>query len=384
MGIYHQIGHNSINLVKEKNLNHFSGLIWSPVNYTQEKVSGNNHTLPKDFAKTFDPQLYFPDGEKRNLLAWDYYPEDFETADITSRTFWDTISKKLVDTCVNTDCRFLCSPVAIPKHCGLDYYNFFNDCAEYTSELAETKGVSVFQTVVLKLDQIDREGCIEEIASVVSRTKAAGVYLVFESSTTPRRELHDAEQLLAAMKIIHYLRCSGHRVVVGFCSSDFALWRYAGASDIATGKYFNIRRFTATRFLEDDTGGGGGQLPYLYDNSFIAFLREGDVLRLDRLGLLDREIESNPYNIEILNIVRSRSRKAWVALSWCSYLYSIMKLEEDYKEHDERIKSNLEAAEKKWVELQRKGVLMEEIPNNGSWIREWRIALNEFDRLISE
>lgn len=384
MGIYHQIGHDCINLLKEKALSPFAGLIWSPVNYLEEEVTSSNLSLPKKFSRFLDPQLYFPAGEKENLHAWDYYPDDFETSDNTNPAYWDSISKALIKTCIRTGCKTLCSPAPILNQCNNAYYDFFTDRANFAVEYASDTDVTILQTVVIKLAEIEGAGCIEKIASILSRSNASGFYLIFSSSTTPRRELCSSEQLTNAMKLIFLLKQCGLRVTVGFCSSDFVLWRYAGADDIATGKFFNLRRFTATRFLEEENGGGGGQLPYLFDKSYLSFFREGDIIRLERRGLLDSEIEQNPYNVEIMNIVRSRSHRAWVALSWRSYLYSMMTLESSLVSHDEKIASMLNTAEKRWEFLRNSNLLMEEVPNNGSWIRNWRIALNEFDDFLND
>ncbi|MBN2981103.1 hypothetical protein [Cohnella algarum] len=38
MGSYHQMGHDTINLVSDQNLNQYKGAVLSPVNYNEEKV----------------------------------------------------------------------------------------------------------------------------------------------------------------------------------------------------------------------------------------------------------------------------------------------------------------------------------------------------------
>ena len=86
--------------------------------------------------------------------------------------------------------------------------------------------------------------------------------------------------------------------MVGFCSSDVVLWKIAGAEACATGKFFNLRRFTSSRF--DEPSQGGGQLPYWYEESLVAFLRESDVLRLQRRGELSDASLANPFGQAIL------------------------------------------------------------------------------------
>jgi len=40
------------------------------------------------------------------------------------------------------------------------------------------------------------------------------------------------------------------------------LWKAAGATNCASGKYFNLRRFTLSRLDEPEENGGGGKANY--------------------------------------------------------------------------------------------------------------------------
>jgi len=92
---------------------------------------------------------------------------------------------------------------------------------------------------------------------------------------------------------------AGIKVLVAFASSEMPLWKAAGATHCATGKFFNLHRFTRTRF-EEPPAGGGGALPYWFEESLFAFLRASDVVRARPHGLLDRTVTENPFAREIL------------------------------------------------------------------------------------
>ena len=96
--------------------------------------------------------------------------------------------------------------------------------------------------------------------------------------------LSEVEEIKGAMRLIAAMRAAGLKVTVGFLSSDVLLWKAAGASHCATGKFFNLRRFTRTRF-EEPRGQGGGQLPYWFEESLMAFLRQSDVQRIMPMNL---------------------------------------------------------------------------------------------------
>jgi hypothetical protein len=94
-------------------------------------------------------------------------------------------------------------------------------------------------------------------ASIVTFRSPKFSYIVIEADVEPRRELTDAANLLALMVLVAALEKSGCKTLVSHCSSDMILMKAAGASDCASGKFFNLRRFTRSRFDEQQEGGGG-------------------------------------------------------------------------------------------------------------------------------
>ena len=107
-------------------------------------------------------------------------------------------------------------------------------------------------------------------------------------------------QLAGIMELIKILEDTGKPVIVSHCSSEMILFKAAGASHCATGKFFNLRRFTKTRY--EDSSAGGGQLPYWFEQSLLAFLRGTDVIRLQnrRLGdLVENGFSNNHWSTQI-------------------------------------------------------------------------------------
>jgi hypothetical protein len=146
----------------------------------------------------------------------------------------------------------------------------------------------------------------------LTATRCKQVYLIFIGAVEPRRELADPETLKGAMRLIAALREAKMEVLVGFCSTDVLLWKAAGAHSVATGKFFNLRRFTSARFEEPTQG--GGQLPYWCEESLIAFLRESDIIRVQAQSMLSDSSERNPFAQQILQ----RGDAPWVALGLAS------------------------------------------------------------------
>jgi hypothetical protein len=379
MSVYHQVGHDSINLVNDEQLNQYQGMVCSPVNYVEEKVVNHIQALPKSFSSILDPQLYFPKTEKEKLQTWDYFPSDFESADQSSSNWWQDLNKILIETCKRIGCTHICSPCVVPSRFTNDYYKFYVDIGNHLNEVAQTSDIDFFQTAIIEYSSIKEEGEAESIASVLSQTEGNSIYLIINTNIEPRKELSDSDSIAGIMKLVRLLTDSGIQVFVAFCSSDFLLWKYAGATSFATGKFFNLRRFTSSRF--DEPTGGGGQLPYWFEKSLMAYIREGDLETLNDEGLLHPDYAKNPFSVAILNQLKNDPGNAWLGLSWKNYLYAFAELEKEL-DNEERIRGILQDAEKSWLYLDNNDVLMEEQRNDGSWIRKWRIAINKFNKAI--
>jgi hypothetical protein len=177
------------------------------------------------------------------------------------------------------------------------------------------------------------------------------------------------------MRLIRYLEEAPARVLVGFSSSDVLLWKAAGATDCATGKFFNLRRFTLSRFGPDEEE-GGGQLPYWFEEALMAYLREADLTRIRRAGLVSAASMANPYAQQILDQLDRRPGEAWLRLSWRQYLYWFAEFEERLSSKAVDCGTLLRETEQRWNALDRSvpPILMEERANDGSWVRPWRIA----------
>jgi hypothetical protein len=267
----------------------------------------------------------------------------------------------------------VCSPALVP---GVFSDDYFSHAVQICNELVARLGgdsIEVLQTAIVGLPDLAVPGRALSIASILTQTHAERVYLVFQNTTAPRRELKNAEELKGAMRLVNLLESAGTRVLVGFCCSDVILWKAAGASSCASGKFFNLRRFTPSRW-DDDQASGGGQVPYWFEESLLAFLRQGDLIRAARRNLLSVTSQNNPYGIQVLQQLATDPNLAWLKLSWCHFLYWFADIESRIGR--ETADSTLLTAENNW--RLPPPLLMEEPQNNGDWVRPWRIAVQDF------
>lgn len=377
MAVYHQMGHNSQNLLGESGLDHYGGAILSPVDYSQSEVSSQVSMYQTDsFDLVFDSQLYYPKSHRRKLPRWSYFPSDVDTADQGSWSWWRAQVNELAKTARELGVYAVCSPSVVPRAFGDEYYALMRRVAMYLADLLAGSDVKVLQTLLVRLGQLSQEGMSERIASIASGSNIPRVYLILVSEGNPRRELREIRDIQGAMRLIRFLEQAGLRVLIGFCCSDVILWKTAGASDCATGKFWNLRRFTPSRWQES-AGGGGGQVPYWFEERLMAFLRASDLSRLEQADLLSERVARNPYGREVLRIREESPGRPWLGVSWRQYMYWFGDFERRLEAGAVAAAEHLAAAEERWGQLDAQNILMEKRQNDGGWLRPWRRALVE-------
>lgn len=384
MAVLHQMGYHSNNLIDLPALAAYAGAIFSPVNCSEAEASGQITEVrgsKKDFEIIFDPQLYVPSSAAGKLRKWAYFPKDFDTADPTSAKWWGDLSKRLARVCEGMKVNAVCSPSIIPKVFDDKYYAKSVAVGNELRGLLSGHEMDVLQTVLVNLADLTGATRALEVASIISRTDADRVYLVLIGTTFPRRELSAVDELLGAMRLINALERNKTSVVVGFCSSDLLLWKTAGASACCAGKFFNLRRFTRQRF--EEAAEGGGQLPYWFEESLLAFLRQGDLLLVRRHGFLGGASSRNPFAQEILAAIdeanRTRTKPKWLGNSWRQFLFWFADVEGRLARGRIKAEGLLTDADSNWSRLDQAKVLMEERENNGTWVRSWLNTLREYE-----
>src|SRR5689334_14391249 len=214
------MGHNSENLLFEPELGAYAGAILSPVNYTQadtaEQLELIGKKLPSSFVALLDPQMYVPQSAREKLREWSYFPQDADTADVSSLAWWSAVNTKILSVCSDLDIGAVATPVYLPKG-DLFTDEYFAAMVQIGNDMvAQTAGkVAVRQTAVISLRELAAADRSMQIASLLSATTAERIYLMFKSDVAPRRELADSEQLSGAVRLVHELRAAGLDVLVG-------------------------------------------------------------------------------------------------------------------------------------------------------------------------
>lgn len=377
MTSFQQMGHRSQNLLGEPELCGFGGAIISPVNYSEADTTGQiAQYRSAAFKFVFDPQLYLPSSQRVTLREWPYFPSDFDTADRDSRESWTGLLRNISKSAETVGADLVCSPAAVPKIYSNEYFEMTVQVGDELASIAGDKFVPV-QTVLVSMAGIAEPTRALKVASLVSATRCPWIYLVLDTNQEPRRELLESDELLGVMTLVSALESSGLPVLVGYSGSEVVLWKAAGASAAATGKFFNVRRFTPARF-EPPPAAGGGALPYWFDEGLMAFLREGDLIRLDREDLLSDASRRSPYFASVMDAIKTG--RPWIGLGWRQYMCWFADMERRIAVGDVNVKTLLGEADAKWGLLDEREIFMEDRQNDGAWVRKWRQALADFGR----
>lgn len=376
MPTYHQMGHDSKNLISCTELTGYEGAILSPVDYIPSKMVSIIRECQSDegFETIFDPQLYFPRTGRTKLYQWPYFPTDFQTVDFSSLDWWSGLISNLEQTALEIQPTGMCSPIIKPRIFDNGFYGLMIDIGSLFFDQINPLGIDVYQTALVSINELADQQSLLTIASILTRTKATKMYLILKSEVEPRRELRDSQEIKGAMKLINILKQNNISVLVGFCSSDMILWKEAGADSCASGKFFNLRRFTPARW--DAPDGGGGQLSYWFEEGLLAYLQEADFLRAQRAGIISDSSSRNPLLPQITDSVHTGT--AWRGLGWRQYLWWFQDAENRLANNSTDAYSLLQTAQNNWATLSRNNIIFDEPRNRGAWISEWINAVTEY------
>lgn len=380
MGAYHQMGHNSQNLVKE--VAGFVGAILSPINYDQADMVDQVQEFAErpGFDTIFDPQLYFPRSDMGQLRSWPYFPGDnFETADADTKTWWERLHEEVVGAATTVEAKGVASPVILPRQFDENYYQRITARYEDFATKASSAGLTPFQTLLVSPKDLSDNARTMAVASLVTGTQAEKVYLVIQSDLAPRFEYLDLEGIKGIMRLIMLLSENEIEVTLGFCSSDMVLWKFAGAAHCATGKFWNIRRFNRQRFEEPSDG--GTQVGYWFEESLMAFIRQADIARLQKADLLSQRSQDSPTCQAILAHMKTNPAKAWPKLGWLQFMDWFQETERLVGTDQYDLNDILETAEENWEKVEEARILMDEKKNDGRWLRPWRQAILEYSQI---
>lgn len=378
MGAYHQLGHDSWNLVDEDGLEGYQGLILSPVNYSPQKTLERLQSTKRreSLEVILDPQFYTPNSERGKLSEWTHFDANLDTTDLGDIAWWQTRNAELIQQANAVEASAVCSLAMVPREYSNEYYRWIAGVASDLSGPASDSGLSVLTTALVPISELAKKNRASEIAGLLTSSPVLErVYLVLVDDVAPRKHRSDQEGLGGAVELIRLLEEAGVQVLVAFSGLDLLLWKAAGASHIATGKFLNLRRFTPGRW-EEQKDDQGRVVPYWTDQEFVTWLREADLVMLLRRSLIDETAaRTNPFSARILDILTAAKGEPWVGLGWRQYLWWAMDADKKYQSDPNAVRELLARANAKWMDLRDKKFVLYEADAEARWVTAWINAL---------
>ncbi len=369
MGCYHQMGHECWNLISVESLRQYSGAILSPADNDEAGMASQiSKTNRKNFEMIFDPQMYFPKSDKGCLQEWEYFPEDVETQDLSDYAWWDEVLDDLKQVVERLAVPSVCSPATRPRSYPNKYYQ---NVLGLAGDLQSRLKAQVVPTLLIRPVDLAEPNRAHELVSLITSYPFERVYIVFDTGVEPRTELSHVEDLAGTLSLLSNLEKAGVKTLVGYCCTDMVLWAAAGATSCATGKHFNLRRFSEGRW---DTKKGGGALDYWVEDDLLAFLRQADVARARKAGIKSYSSEANPATTAILKNIEAG--EPWRSESWEQYLWWFDDAFRRIGGKKKEAAFFVENAAGNWRKLRDVEVRMEVPENNGSWLRPWNQAIS--------
>jgi len=376
---YLQLGHESWSLLTEPDIGQLVGAVLSPVNDSPATAAARIRRL-RDRRATLelvlDPQLYNPSAERGELANWSYYSAEFETGDHGDLGWWQGRARAVVDAARALHLDAVCSPAMFPNEFSDDYYRFIVEIGDATYTYARAQGIDALLTVIVELRSLSNPVRAMSIASIISQSECERIYVVVVTAGTAGKEpVTDTAGLATAIHLLRLLK-PHLRVHIAFCGHDVVLWKFAGATDVSTGKWMNVRRFTPGRWQEKDDQ-EGRQVAYWNEGSLLTLIRDQEFLRLDRLGWYPANaFVDNPSSRVIADQLRGGSPVPWLKLSWVQYLRWVSNVESSWRD-PVLAEEALEHSDRRWREAMQARILFVDRYNDGAHVRSWINAVRE-------
>lgn len=379
MGNYLQLGHESWNLLDHPDVGTFAGVVLSPVNDGPTDICarlGKVLETRSDLDIILDSQLYNPATQRGRLPEWEYYSADFETADRSDIRWWRRRIPEVVLEARRVNATTICSPAPIEARGTNDYFRFVVELGDEAAAAAADARLDCALTAVVPMDSLQDAKRALEVASILSSSGCDRIYLNFlpPDRVQQREPFLDQAALATAVHLVRLLSAE-HRVHVACTSHDAVLWLGAGAHDVSTGKYMNVRRFSPGRWVDEQ--GRGRINAYWCDDKLLTLIRDQEVLRLDREGWFDGyDFSDNPTSEAILENLRGQTGEAWLRLSWIQYMRWFANTVERVTSAA-AAQADLQASILAWREVQRLRILFIDAFNDGEHAVAWANAFDD-------
>ena len=253
MKLYHQTGHNFTwdidSYIDDKT---GDGLIFSPLNISYSKLE--SFPLSIRVNSLFDPQLFMPSNNNKELPTYPYFPSSIIDAYKSSdyEKIKNEIAKRYVEMIVKLGFKKIIIPNRYSDIESSSYFEtvYSNFIKPHCDEITVDSDLEKYLTIIInKTKLIDDEFRDSMLDWITGLSEIDGVYLIFDIKRTSK-QIKEPDTLAESLFFIKAIEASGKNVIIGFTSTEGMLFSIANPQGITCGSYENLRNFnmSITRF----------------------------------------------------------------------------------------------------------------------------------------
>lgn len=249
----------------------------------------------EDFKKNnikclFDPQLYVPKGEQKNLVQYSYWDKGFSTNLGSSDTYEISIIKKIKEYNDIADTFAFICPSILKPFSDVWHNNYINETNKIITAAQNTIiDKPIWATLSLPCNfLVQKEDEIERFIQDIAEFNVDGYYIIAEA---PEKKylIDNPLWLINVFHICAALKLLNKTVIYGYGNHQLLPLSMAKVDAIASGTWLNVRSFT-NRFIDNDETKRKSTWIYYppalseYKLSFIDLAYSTGVLKMMELG----------------------------------------------------------------------------------------------------
>lgn len=202
--------------------------------------------LRKNGAVLLDPQFYVPRSDYSQLVAHDYWPNDYETVG-----FADSGCQQMLDSLAALNRKLETSRLIVPGERAQKVDDLWLSCQRrYVDAALQATDQPLLSTVCLGSDAVLTESDLALTVEQAEELPVDGFYLVLERPRNAYFTDHPI-WLANAVDLAAGLRRLNKMVIVGYSNQQMLIMACAAVTAIAAGTWRNVRTFSTDRYSSD-------------------------------------------------------------------------------------------------------------------------------------
>ena len=249
-----------------------------------ERLERHARTLKeKGVSVLFDPQFYVPDSKLKKIKKYPYFNyKEYNPKDFNNNYAEDFLKSTIDYQLDKLDVNKLILPNIFINSITDDWYRmqeiFFNVI------LNDNINLEIYHTLALGPDIIKNKDVFDEMISKCINYPINGYYFVLKPPENSYL-INDEEYIYSILDAFISLRNSDKDILLGFANQQSLIYASVGVNKIASGNYYNFRKFDPGTFMKDDRDTDPRRSDWYYDGNTLSEYKPQRLTLAYRRGL---------------------------------------------------------------------------------------------------